>query len=185
VSPADPPSSYRAIETLIYTYAELVDGGDFAAVGRLFTGARFTGARGSVTGQDAIERMLNEQVILYDDHRPRTKHVRSVAVAADQRACDHVAIAWGLANPAASAQELGEFSSDPWGVATVTEQRLAGVVPARSASSMPLWRSESRQTGLSATSTHADADAKSNGFLIRAVEGDGMRVQSHRLQTRS
>ncbi|HEX4672234.1 MAG TPA: nuclear transport factor 2 family protein [Solirubrobacteraceae bacterium] len=87
MSPADPPSSYRAIEKLIYTYAELVDGGDFAAVGRLFTDARFTGARGSVTGQDAIERMLSEQVILYEDGTPRTKHVTTnVVIEIDEEA---------------------------------------------------------------------------------------------------
>ncbi len=33
--PTDPPSSYRAIENLIATYAELVDDGDFAGVGIL------------------------------------------------------------------------------------------------------------------------------------------------------
>jgi 3-phenylpropionate/cinnamic acid dioxygenase small subunit len=72
---------------LIYTYAELVDGGDFAAVGRLFTDARFTGARGSVTGQDAIERMLSEQVILYEDGTPRTKHVTTnVVIEIDEEA---------------------------------------------------------------------------------------------------
>ena len=31
----DSASSYRAIETLIATYAELVDGGDFAGIGAL------------------------------------------------------------------------------------------------------------------------------------------------------
>src|SRR5256885_639322 len=31
--PTDPPSSHRAIENLIATYAELVDDGDFAGVG--------------------------------------------------------------------------------------------------------------------------------------------------------
>ena len=35
MSPADRELSYRAIERLIATYAELVDDGDFAAVGRL------------------------------------------------------------------------------------------------------------------------------------------------------
>jgi 3-phenylpropionate/cinnamic acid dioxygenase small subunit len=74
VSPADPPSSYRTIETLVYTYAELVDGGEFAAVGQLFADATFTGAAGSVSGQDGIERMLSEHVILYEDGTPRTKH---------------------------------------------------------------------------------------------------------------
>jgi SnoaL-like domain len=56
--PADSASGYRAIDRLIYRYAELVDAGDFAAVGKLFTDATFTGAGGSVSGQDGIERML-------------------------------------------------------------------------------------------------------------------------------
>jgi 3-phenylpropionate/cinnamic acid dioxygenase small subunit len=75
VSPADPPSSYRAIEKLLYRYAELLDAGDFAGVGALFTEATFTGAAGSVSGQDGIEKMLSEHVILYEDGTPRTKHV--------------------------------------------------------------------------------------------------------------
>jgi 3-phenylpropionate/cinnamic acid dioxygenase small subunit len=75
MSPADPSSSYRAIENLIATYAELVDAGDFAAVGELLATATFTGGAGSVSGPDAIEKMLQENVIVYDDGTPRTKHV--------------------------------------------------------------------------------------------------------------
>lgn len=75
MSPADVPSSYRAIEQLIYTYAELVDSGDFAAVGWLFTDATFTGASGTVSGHDGIETMLSEMAIRYEDGTPRTKHV--------------------------------------------------------------------------------------------------------------
>jgi len=77
VSSTDPPPSYRAIEGLIATYAELVDDGDFAAVGVLLADATFTGAAGSVTGRQAIEKMLRENVIVYDDGTPRTKHVTS------------------------------------------------------------------------------------------------------------
>jgi hypothetical protein len=47
--PADRESGYRAIERLIATYAELVDDGDFAAVGRLLADATFTGGTGVVT----------------------------------------------------------------------------------------------------------------------------------------
>ena len=65
MSPADPPSSYRAIESLIATYAELVDDGDFAAVGVLLAHATVTGGAGSVTGQQAIEKMLRDNVIVY------------------------------------------------------------------------------------------------------------------------
>ncbi len=75
VSTSTPPSSYRAIENLIATYAELVDDGDFAGVGILLADASFTGGGGPVSGRDAIERMLRDRVIVYDDGTPRTKHV--------------------------------------------------------------------------------------------------------------
>ena len=75
MSAADQESSYRAIERLIATYAELVDDGDFAAVGLLLADATFVGGAGSVSGRDAIEKMLVESVIVYDDGTPRTKHV--------------------------------------------------------------------------------------------------------------
>ncbi len=86
MSPPDPPSSYRAIERLIATYAELVDGGDFAGVGVLLADATFTGSAGSVSGQDAIEKMLRDSVIVYDDGTPRTKHlITNLAIEVDER----------------------------------------------------------------------------------------------------
>jgi 3-phenylpropionate/cinnamic acid dioxygenase small subunit len=85
MSPADPESSYRAIERLIATYAELVDDGDFAAVGALLADATFAGGSGSVRGRDAIEKMLVENVIVYDDGTPRTKHVTTnLAIEVDE-----------------------------------------------------------------------------------------------------
>lgn len=85
--PADPPSSYRAIENLIATYAELVDDGDFAAVGVLLADATFIGRAGSVSGRDAISKMLRDSVIVYDDGTPRTKHVTTnVAIEVDEEA---------------------------------------------------------------------------------------------------
>jgi len=85
--PADPPSSYRAIENLIATYAELVDDGDFAGVGVLLADATFTGGAGSVRGRDAIDKMLRDSVIVYDDGTPRTKHVTTnVAIEVDEEA---------------------------------------------------------------------------------------------------
>jgi 3-phenylpropionate/cinnamic acid dioxygenase small subunit len=87
MTPADPPSSYRAIESLIATYAELVDDGDFAAVGVLLADATFVGAAGSVSGRDAIEQMLRDNVIVYDDGTPRTKHVTTnLAIEVDDEA---------------------------------------------------------------------------------------------------
>ena len=85
--PSDPASSYRAIENLIASYAELVDDGDFAGVGMLLADATFIGATGPVTGRDAIERMLRDSLIVYDDGTPRTKHVTTnIAIEIDEEA---------------------------------------------------------------------------------------------------
>ena len=85
VGPADQESSYRAIEGLIATYAELVDAGDFAGVGRLLADATFVGGAGSVAGRDAVEKLLRNHVILYDDGTPRTKHVTTnLAIEVDE-----------------------------------------------------------------------------------------------------
>jgi ketosteroid isomerase-like protein len=87
MSAADQESSYRAIESLIATYAELVDGGDFAAVGLLLADATFTSGAGSVSGRDAIEQMLRDKVIVYDDGTPRTKHLTTnLAIEVDEGA---------------------------------------------------------------------------------------------------
>ncbi|MFI4977286.1 MAG: nuclear transport factor 2 family protein [Solirubrobacterales bacterium] len=83
----DPPSSYRTIENLIATYAELVDDGDFAGVGILLADATLTSGAGSVSGRDAIEKMLRDSLIVYDDGTPRTKHVTTnVAIEVDEEA---------------------------------------------------------------------------------------------------
>lgn len=66
---------YRALENLIASYAELVDAGDFAGVGALFAAGAFAGSGGTIRGAAAVERMLRESVIVYDDGTPRTKHV--------------------------------------------------------------------------------------------------------------
>jgi 3-phenylpropionate/cinnamic acid dioxygenase small subunit len=85
--PTDSPSSYRAIENLIATYAELVDDGDFAEVGNLLADATFTGGAGSVSGRDAIEKMLRDSLIVYENGTPRTKHVTTnVAIELDEEA---------------------------------------------------------------------------------------------------
>ena len=83
--PTDPPSSYRAIENLIATYAELVDDGDFAGVAILLADATFTGGAGSVSGRDAIEKMLRDSLSVYNDGTPLTKHVTTnVAIEVDE-----------------------------------------------------------------------------------------------------
>jgi 3-phenylpropionate/cinnamic acid dioxygenase small subunit len=65
----------RAIENLIYTYASLVDAGDFPAVGSLFASGAFVGSGGVARGSSDVTRMLQSTVILYPDGTPRTKHV--------------------------------------------------------------------------------------------------------------
>jgi 3-phenylpropionate/cinnamic acid dioxygenase small subunit len=80
-------SGVRAIENLIAIYAELVDDGDFAGVGALFADAVFTGASGSARGAEAVERVLRENIIVYEDGTPRTKHlITNVAVEIDDEA---------------------------------------------------------------------------------------------------
>ena len=85
--PSDRASSYRAIENLIASYAELVDDGDFAGVGMLLADATFVGAAGPVSSRDAIEKMLRDSLIVYDDGTPRTKHVTTnIAIEIDEEA---------------------------------------------------------------------------------------------------
>jgi 3-phenylpropionate/cinnamic acid dioxygenase small subunit len=85
--PGDPPSSHRAIENLIATYAELVDDGDFAGLGTLLAHATFTGSGAPVSGPDAIDKMFQDMLIVYDDGTPRTKHVTTnVIIEADEEA---------------------------------------------------------------------------------------------------
>ena len=61
--------------------------GDFAGVAELLADATFTGGAGSVTGRDAIEKMLRESLIVYDDGTPRTKHVTTnVVIEVDEEA---------------------------------------------------------------------------------------------------
>ena len=70
---------WHAIETLIMTYAERVDLGDFAGVADLFDGATYRSALGDdVTVQDGRDAVLNTFETLvrrYPDGTPRTKHV--------------------------------------------------------------------------------------------------------------
>jgi 3-phenylpropionate/cinnamic acid dioxygenase small subunit len=108
-APADPPSSYRAIENLIARYAELVDDGDFAGVGILFADATFTGGAGSVRGRNAIEKMLRDSLIVYDDGTPRTKHVTTnLVIEVDEEAGTAVSRSYFTA-----LQALGDLALQP------------------------------------------------------------------------
>ncbi|MGY0021659.1 nuclear transport factor 2 family protein [Streptomyces sp. YJ-C3] len=74
-----------AVTNLIAKYAELVDTGDFAGVGELMADAVFIGSGPPAEGRRAIESMLRESVILYEDGTPRTHHATSnIAVEVDE-----------------------------------------------------------------------------------------------------
>src|SRR2546423_6568497 len=106
---SDQPSSHRAIENLIATYAELVDDGDFAGVGVLLADATFTGDSGSVSGGDAIEKMLRDRVVIYEDGTPRTKHVTTnIVIEVDEEAGTAVSRSYFTA-----LQALPDFSLRP------------------------------------------------------------------------
>ena len=73
-----------AVTDLIAEYAELVDTGDFAGDGALFADAVFIGGGAPAEGREAVERMLRDSVILYEDGTPRTHHATTnIAVAVD------------------------------------------------------------------------------------------------------
>lgn len=64
-----------------------MDDGDFAGVAILLADSTFTGGAGSVSGREAIEKTLRENVIVYDDGTPRTKHVTTnIAIEIDEQA---------------------------------------------------------------------------------------------------
>ncbi|WP_042430927.1 nuclear transport factor 2 family protein [Streptacidiphilus anmyonensis] len=84
-APAGAAPSHRAIENLIARYAELVDDGDFTALGNLLGDATFTGSGEPVRGGEAITKMFQHTVIVYADGTPRTQHVvTNVAVEVDE-----------------------------------------------------------------------------------------------------
>lgn len=73
--------SARAIENLLYRYAECIDTGDLDALAELFAHGRILGqpdAPASMTfeGRDAVRALYDLSTRLYDDTgTPKTKHV--------------------------------------------------------------------------------------------------------------
>ena len=72
-------SPERAIENLIYHYAELIDQGELAAIGELLSRARFIGPEGEVhaEGREAIVDIYRAFTRLYEDGTPLSHHVTS------------------------------------------------------------------------------------------------------------
>jgi 3-phenylpropionate/cinnamic acid dioxygenase small subunit len=68
---------YVAINRLLYTYAERIDGGDFEGVADLFAHGHITveGTSTDNAGKDAVCAMYTATTRKYPDGTPRTKHV--------------------------------------------------------------------------------------------------------------
>ena len=72
--------AHTEIANLLYTYARLVDSGDFVGLGRLFAHARRTAENSDVVvqGADAVSAHFVRTVRLYPDTgTPKTHHVMS------------------------------------------------------------------------------------------------------------
>jgi len=70
-------NSAQEIANLVYRYAELIDLGDFAGVGKLFAHARVTSNTSSEVreGAQAMRALLEEWTRRYSDGTPHTKHL--------------------------------------------------------------------------------------------------------------
>jgi SnoaL-like domain len=77
--PVDPPNGPVAITNLLATYAECIDTGDLDRCARLFAHAQIkvgVGPAGAtLIDSDALLKSWRDNVILYADGTPRTKHV--------------------------------------------------------------------------------------------------------------
>jgi ketosteroid isomerase-like protein len=72
----DGHDDYEEIRSLIYSYAELIDEGDFDGVADLFAHATVVAGDGSeFRGRDTLRGLWADAVRLYDGGRPNTRHV--------------------------------------------------------------------------------------------------------------
>jgi len=79
--------SHHAITTLMFRYAECVDGADFAGIGTLFAQGRMTneGVEGAIVGADAVRKLYERTNRIHDDGTTRTRHVNAnVAIDIDE-----------------------------------------------------------------------------------------------------
>ena len=82
------PDNSRAIENLIYAYAERIDAGDLAGVAALFRHGRIQAAPGVlIEGEAEVRNLYDSATRLYSDGTPRTRHTTTnVAVEVDDAA---------------------------------------------------------------------------------------------------
>ncbi len=78
------------IENLMYRYAEAIDGGDFEAIGELFSKGRMLGPGGEVSGEGKkqVIAIYDRSTKVYEDGTPKTQHVTTnlhIEFAADGR----------------------------------------------------------------------------------------------------
>ncbi len=68
--------SYRAIENLLFLYAELIDAGDLEGLGQLFARASIRAPAGeeAFVGADQIREMYATSMKLYPDGTPASQH---------------------------------------------------------------------------------------------------------------
>jgi 3-phenylpropionate/cinnamic acid dioxygenase small subunit len=82
--------SYREIENLIYTYAELVDAGNLEGMAGLFSHAEFIGPDGKLVATGAAEFLAvqRQAIKIYEETgTPGTKHVTTnVIIEVDESA---------------------------------------------------------------------------------------------------
>ncbi len=72
--------SARAIENLLYRYAECIDAGDLTGMAQLFEHAVYQAEGGpELRDWHEVEKLNRYLVILYDDGTPKTKHVTTNA----------------------------------------------------------------------------------------------------------
>jgi len=79
------PDSAREIENLLYTYAELIDAGDFDGVAALFRHGRIHGVEDGppesvFDGEAAVRRLYERTTRRHEDGTPRSKHVTTNAI---------------------------------------------------------------------------------------------------------
>lgn len=79
---------YRAIERLLYRYADLIDAGDFVGIGQLFARGQIVTAGGAVRGAAEVQAMYERFTRRYPDGTPHTQHLMGnpvVEIDADRR----------------------------------------------------------------------------------------------------
>ena len=72
--------SYRAIEQLLYRYAESIDAGDYDAIGELFIKGEILTVNDDevIKGKEAVTALYKKTTRLYpDDGTPKTRHITS------------------------------------------------------------------------------------------------------------